>query len=68
MSVLVFVPAFSEKAFIGKRTAPIRSQRSAIYLRTRSSALSIVPPPMPLVVIKAITPPERTLSMDLAKK
>ena len=64
MSVVTSVPALAVKALLGKRMAPSSSARSARYLRTFSSCLSSVP----LLVMKATTPPGRTLSMALAKK
>ena len=68
MSVVISVPALAKNALLGKRIAPSKSQRCAIYSLARWSFLSIVPPLIPLEVMKAITPPERTLSMDFAMK
>ena len=68
ISVLTIVPAFSKKVLFGRRIAPSRSHRSAIYFRTRLSRLSIVPPLIPLDVISARTPPGLVLSIDFAIK
>ena len=68
MSIAISVPALARKVVFGRRTAPSRSQRLAIYSLACASFLSIVPPLMPLEVMKAIMPPARTLSMVLAKK
>ena len=64
MSLVTSVPAFCLKALSGRRMAPIRSARWARYFRTAEFSLSIVP----LLVIKAITPPGRTLSKVFPKK
>lgn len=58
------VPALARNALFGRRMAPRRSARCAMYLRTDGFFLSIVPED----VIKATIPPGRTLSSVLAKK
>jgi len=58
------VLAFALKALLGKRMAPSKSARSAMYLRALLSLLSIVK----RLVTKAITPPGRIWSIVLAKK
>ena len=63
MSAIALVPA-DLKVESGRRTAPIKSHRALMYLRTSSLFLSSVP----LVVTKAMIPPVRSLSIDLAKK
>ena len=64
MSDVTSVPATPLKVSFGSLIAPKNSALAAMYRLTLSSFLSIVP----LDVIKAIIPPLRTLSMDLAKK
>ena len=64
MSDTTSVPALPLKVLFGKRIAPMRSARWAIYLRTEEFSLSIVP----LLVTSAIMPPGLSLSRDLAKK
>ena len=64
MSDVTSVPATPLKVSFGSLIAPKNSALAAMYRLTLSSFLSIVP----LEVIKAIIPPLRTLSMDLAKK
>ena len=53
------VLAFALKALLGKRMAPSKSARSAMYLRALLSLLSIVK----RLVTKAITPPGRIWSI-----
>ena len=64
MSDVTSVPATPLKVSFGSLIAPKNSALAAMYRLTLSSFLSIVP----LDVIKEITPPFLTLSMDLAKK
>ena len=64
MSDVTSVPATPLKVSFGSLIAPKNSALAVMYRLTLSSFLSIVP----LDVIKAIIPPLRTLSMDLAKK
>ena len=63
MSDVTDVPAFLNASF-GSLIAPSSCVLWAIYLLTEGLVLSIVP----LLVIKAITPPGRTLSIVFAKK
>ena len=64
MSALTSVPAFALKALFGRRIAPRSSALSARYFLTSGDALSMVP----LVVIRAATPPGRNWSMVFARK
>ena len=64
ISEVTSVPAFALNAVFGSLTAPNRSALCARYLLTSGLALSMVP----LLVIKATTPPGRTLSNVFAKK
>ena len=64
MSLVTSVPAASLNVLLGRRMAPSRSARCAIYFRTPGFSLSIVP----LLVTKAMIPPGRTLSSVRAKK
>ena len=64
MSEVTSVPAALLKVSFGKRMAPSRSARCAMYFRTAGFSLSMVP----LEVINATIPPGRTLSKVLAKK
>ena len=64
ISLVTSVPASPLKVLLGSLIAPKNSALSEIYLLISSLFLSIVP----LELIKATTPPERTLSKVLAKK
>ena len=64
ISLVTSVPASPLKVLLGSLIAPKNSTLSEIYLLTSSLFLSSVPDE----VIKATTPPERTLFKVLAKK
>ena len=64
MSDVTSAPASFLKAIPGRRTAPIKSARSAKYFRIVELALSMVN----FVVTTAMIPPGRSRSMDFAKK
>ena len=64
ISEVTSVPAFLLKVLLGRRIAPKRSALWAKYFLTLVFSLSRVP----FDVIKATTPPGRTLSKALAKK
>ena len=64
ISEVTSVPAIPLKVSLGSLIAPKNSALAFKYFLILSSFLSIVP----LDVINAMTPPFRTLSMDLAKK
>ena len=64
ISATASVPADALKVVSGRRIAPRKSARAAIYRLTDGFCLSSVP----LLVIKAMIPPGRTWSSALAKK